>query len=121
MFGLKRLGKKRLLDIFMVLSVAMIIYATALAPADSAPTTLFLFWIAGALSLLAAWFLAIVELARRLLGKTAPRANNPAGIGTGGPVTAKRFPHRDRPACYARPRNQRSWTAGREVLIALFE
>ena len=77
MFGLRTLRKKRVLDVFLILSIIMMVYATALAPADDAPTTLFVLWIAGALLLLASWILSAVELAKRYLGKDSFPGRDP--------------------------------------------
>jgi Sec-independent protein secretion pathway component TatC len=62
---IRNVPRHRLLTAFMVISAAMVVFALALAPADTASTTTFLIWIAGALVMLGVWVAVAIELARR--------------------------------------------------------
>lgn len=68
MLGLKNLPMNRLTTAYMVVSAAMIVFALALAPADSAALTSFVLWILGALILIGVWVAVGVEISKRFFG-----------------------------------------------------
>lgn len=68
MLGLKNLPMNKLSTAFTVVSAAMVVFALALAPADSASVTTFVIWIVGALVLIGGWIAVGFEVARRLFG-----------------------------------------------------
>jgi hypothetical protein len=73
MLGLKNLSMNKLTTAYMVVSAAMIVFALALAPADSASVTAFVLWLAGALVLLGAWIAVGIEVFKRFFGDTSGR------------------------------------------------
>lgn len=68
MLGLKNLPMNKLTTAFMVVSAAMVLFGLALTPADSAPVTVFVIWIAGALMLIGLWIAIAIEVFKRFLG-----------------------------------------------------
>lgn len=65
MLGLKNVPMDKLTTAFMVVPPAMVVFVLALAPADSAPLTVFVIWILGALVILGLWIAIVVEGLKR--------------------------------------------------------
>lgn len=70
--GLRNLPMNKLNTAFMLVSAAMIVFAVALAPAESASFATLIVWIAGALVLIGVWAAVGVEVVKRLFGGGQP-------------------------------------------------